>query len=251
MHIDPKIVTTLLCASTSGLKELAQASGLDTFDFYRGALLRGLDLSGQDLRGLNFDKADLRGSQLDNALFEAGSFNGSLIDAAYSDLQDKYVFYAEEVVRHPAKDILLFARFRDGFVENAVRGMGFHFQRFAELIGLGTNSLRKARLGDVIAIETAVKIVNGINKHGQNPLIGDVAELSLMRQPLVQLLSGGNNSRFKTVERDEYLELLAMRKAAVEFHEHTRRTRHDRWRDTPEVLRWWHDNVLPPEWRIS
>lgn len=224
----------------TSLKALAHLTGLDPFNFYQGADLRELDLSGQDLTGLNFTRADLRFAIVDNISFDPGSFNGCDLDENQKWLADEYEFFSQDIVNHPSEEVLVFCRIRPEIIEKCIRELGVTYQDFSGGAGISSNALRKCRRGQVIAYETAKKVIEFIEAVTADIRSNDYSALiceTFLRQPNFQLLSGGLNMPFKHVSRSRLREIVAMREEIKEIralafgHDPTKT-----WRETPEYI---------------
>jgi hypothetical protein len=232
---------TVLCLMTSesrSLAELAELAGCDKFTFYRAADLSGIDLSGQDLRGMNLYRANLLSSNLDGVLYDPGAFNGAVLDDKLSHLADNFEFHPQDVIRHPIKEILIFCRFRPGLIDKVVDALGVSFNAFAAAAGVSDNALRKVRRGNVVAYETALNIILKIE---EEEIVSDLSRsleiTNLLRQPYIDLVSGGINRPFRHVGRKRIAELSAMRGEIKEIRRELYSDQDtDTWRDTPEAI---------------
>lgn len=233
------VVLSLINSTETSLKSLAEMSGLSLFSFYQGAELRSLDLSNQDLTGMNFDRADIRFSDLSGSDYDAGAFNGSLIDDQQSWLQDEYEFYMVDVFNHPIDEILIFCKFRPGLIDHVFNEGATTYGDFATIAGVSENALRKARRGQVVAHETALRILGEIRELGDRQHVPyPTPHISaIMRQPIVEFLSGGINMPFRHVSRERLKELIKMRAEILSVREliYPNSIRAN-WRDTPEFI---------------
>lgn len=228
-----KIALDIISSEVHELSYLAKLTGLDIFTFYRGADLSALDLSGQDLRGLNFEGADIRFSSLKHSMFDAGAFNGCVIDDGQSYLQDEYVFYFIDIASANINDILLFCKFRKGIVDDCISTMKLSYRAFSDLALVSENALRKARAGQIVALETAQNIVKFIiNIFDSEPeRFSDIKQK--IKQPSIEYLSGGNNGPFKHVSRELLDRMMEIRRARIASNPNHP---HISYRDTIEYL---------------
>lgn len=213
-----QIVERILKSDCHDLKSLAQLSGRSFFRFYNGANLSGLDLSDQDLRGLNFDGADIRFSTMKRIIFDDGAFNNAIVDKYQSFLKDEYYYNAGETLAFPSDQILLFARIRPQLVDKILALFGSNYQTFADFSKISVNALRKARNDKVISIETAQKIFRGILDERIN--FGDEIDsivLSMIEQPCVMFLIGGNNEPFYPIQRDRIDKFINYKQVKLEL----------------------------------
>lgn len=231
-------VLRLLLSDSKSLRELAEMTHLDPFGFYQGADLTAIDLSDQDLTGLNFNKADLRQTGLRSITYDPGAFNGSILDDGQrANLTAEFDFYAQDVFDHRNDEILIYCRFRPSTIEMAVEEVNASYKTFADLAEISSNALRKSRRGEVIAHETAVKVLNALSslfKVLRRPELARVAEAAL-RQPVVEFVSGGINMPFVDVSRNRYRDLMAMRQEIVEIKAKLN-PGITIWRDTPYYI---------------
>ncbi|MET3712614.1 hypothetical protein ABIC65_003332 [Sphingomonas trueperi] len=233
-----RLADNMLRSEERDLLTLARMSQRDAFTFYRGADLTGLDLSGQNLKGMNFDKADLRFSNLDAAQYDPGAFNGSVLDKTQKWLKDDFEFYDDDLDKHNNLEILIFIKFRPGLVDGILDWLGVTNASFAKSADVSKNALRKARVGDVVAVDTAKSIVDTARFAIKHTDIDDPEEiLERLRQPYLQFLGGGSNAPFFSIPRLQYEELVRLRGQLVEAWG-DREGGGGRWRDTPKSLEW-------------
>lgn len=207
-----KVVEILRCPSHN-LKELAIISGRSPLRFFNSADLSGLDLSSQDLTGLNFDNADLRLSNLEGTTFDPGCFNNSLLDVGQQWLKDEFEFNAEDIMNHPNNDLLVFAQFRPELIDTIITITRSSFESFAKRSGASTSSVRKARYGKVVAIETAQSVISACRSALKDEHMDTFFTYgSLIEQPCVSLLVGGNNAPFRALTRSGLAHLMLIRK---------------------------------------
>lgn len=232
-------ILSMALSGERDLRTLACRSEYGVFDFYRGANLRGLDLTGQDLTDMNFDGADLRFSTIHNVKFDAGAFNGSVIDETQQWLVDEYEFYARDVFDHPNDEILVYCRIRVGALEDCLGAANINYKSFSDLATVSINALRKARNAGVIALETASKIFKALTVvEAETNEIAARKISNLVKQPSIQFLSGGINMPFKHVSRSRLKELIKMRAEITEIRSERRDGHEYIVRDTPESLEW-------------
>ncbi|SEI86260.1 Pentapeptide repeat-containing protein [Sphingomonas sp. OV641] len=240
-------VVSMLKSDSHELQYLVKLSGRDAFRFFNGADLTGLDLSSQNLSGMNFDGADLRFSNLSSISFDPGCFNLSVLDRNQQWLRDEYEFNAEEIINFPARDLLVFVKFRAGLMDAIISMLGISLENFSVHAGISTSSLRKARANKVVAIETSQSIIAGCRKlffqDKREPL---KKYISLIEQPCAALLVGGNNKPFETISHQRLEHLLLLRRLRLKDSE----LRHGgsvpaylQHRDTAEYLRYFEDLV--------
>ncbi|WP_342251385.1 pentapeptide repeat-containing protein [Sphingomonas sp. OTU376] len=229
-------VMRILSSKSKSLRELAALSEREVFDFYRGANLVGLDLSQQDLRGMNFDDADIRFSSMNGTIFDEGAFNRSLLDESQNWLKDEFVYSLSDIENHSSDSILLFIKFRPGFVDSCIDILGMRFKEFSARSNVGESTLRKARKGDIISFETARNILSFLKD--TLPLFDpDQQKLvsNKLRQPMALFFSGGINTAFKPVSPEKLSRLFQMRE---EIAASIPNTNYLSWRDTAEAIEW-------------
>ncbi len=204
MHTEFQKVIEMIRSEKHDLKSLAELTGRDIFRFYNGADLTGIDLSHQDLTGLNFDDADIRMSNLDSIKFDSGAFNNSIIDKSQSVIKDEYIFNSDDVIDFPSAEIILFARIRPRMIDVIIGLGGMNYTEFAYMADISVNALRKSRNNKVVSIETAQSIFKTLKSNS----IGFSLDLNkyvqnIINQPCVLFLSGGNNSPFFGLKKEE------------------------------------------------
>ncbi len=236
-------VVEILVSESHQLNELAVISGRSPFRFYNGADLSGLDLSNQNLIGLNFDNADLRLSKLDGVLHDRGCFNRSILDNTQQWLKDEYEYNAQEIIDFPVEQILLFVRIRPSTIDTLIAQIGLPFGDFAGEVRVSTASVRKARQGKVIAMETAQAILEGCRRL----MIERSEELyakygPMIEQPCASILAGGNNSPFRPVDHIELERLFLIRRLRIQYMRRSRIDNgvvHTEFRDTADYLKYY------------
>lgn len=231
-------VVDILTSDCHSLLGLAKMSGRDPFTFYKGADLRGVDLESQDLRGLNFESADLRLANLNNIRFDAGAFNGSVIDETQKWVQDDFFFAPEEIIQFPVSEILLYARIRPGIVDTCLSVISMGYVKFAEYAKVGIGTLRKSRIGRPIAVETGRNVFHSLIELLQERSDEEAKSmLKTLRQPNAQLLEGGNNRPFKSIDRTRLDRLFRLRAFRIMKAKQSEVTYgYANFRDTPEFL---------------
>jgi hypothetical protein len=155
-------VIHILLDESSELRKLAQLTDLPVRDFYRGADLRGVNLSGQDLKGLNFQKADLRGAKLDNITYDPGAFNGALLDDQLTSMIDEYDFFIEDIDEDVFSRISIMYRFRPILIDEILSAAGVSYRQFSENANISTATLRRVRLGKAIANESVFGVIEAV-----------------------------------------------------------------------------------------
>jgi len=206
-------VVAILKASSTSLVELAKMSKRDIFRFYNGCDLSGLDLTGQQLFGLNFDKADIRFSNLANAEYDPGAFNKSKIDSSQKWMVDEYEFSADDVISFLRDELLMFVKIRPGFIDYILPVSRMNYAQFSKAAGISTNALRKARNGEVVAIDTAQAIFFKFKQIFAN--LDDPADRATSKNidhPCCMLVIGGQNGEFERVSPSRVERLLEIRR---------------------------------------
>lgn len=231
-------VISLMHSNESSLKILAESVGCSPYDFFRGADLTTLDLSNQDLTGMNFDGADLRFAKLNGIKYDMGAFNGSLLDKEQAWIADQYEFYAQDIFEHNNEEILIFCRFRGETIEQAVRELVPNYRQMADEAGISGTALRKARRGEVVAYETAASILKTVKAMASqfDFLNNKLIARTVLRQPVVQFLSGGINQPFIHISRQRYKDLISMREEIKLIRQTLYRNNNNNWRNTAESL---------------
>lgn len=221
----------LLLSESGSLKELAAMSSFEPFTFYNGANLESIDLSGQDLTGLNFDGADLLGANLSNVRFDPGAFNNAKTDQA--NLTDEYDCYATDLlfpVLH--EHIYVFCRFRESTFDEYLSETNLTLKKIAELSKISTATLRKARLGETIAINSAVNIADTVESERNQR-----NNLSRSKQPMLAFYKLLNNGGFKRLPRKEMLRVIELASLIARKRYPSGRPSH-LWRQGPETITW-------------
>jgi hypothetical protein len=152
-------VVEILKSDSHVLRDLVALTGRDRFRFFNGADLTGLDLSEQDLTGMNFDNADLRFSNLRLATHDPGCFNNSILDNDQHWLRDDFEFNATEIIQFPNEQLQAFVKMRPSIIDTIIGALGVKFDMFASRAELSLASLRKARQGKIVAVETAQSVL--------------------------------------------------------------------------------------------
>ncbi|MFK4870755.1 pentapeptide repeat-containing protein [Novosphingobium sp. ZW T3_23] len=240
MHDKYASVVKILHSEASDLMSLAILSGRDPFRFYNGADLTSLDLTNQNLTGLNFDGADLRFAHLEGASFDKGSLNRSVLDAAQLHLKDGFEFNYQDVLQFPGKEILMFCMIRSSLIDEILIDFGINYSVFAEFSKISTGALRKARVGKVIAIETAQLIFNGVFRFSKtlDSKIG-MKCINSIEQPCAKMLVGGNNKPFVEISAEDVHRLFEIRRRRIAHMKRERGTNaspYVDYRDTAEYL---------------
>ncbi|WP_374551928.1 pentapeptide repeat-containing protein [Sphingobium yanoikuyae] len=234
-------VIEILESEFHSLKSLAFISGYDPFEFYRGSDLRGLDLSGQDLSGLNFDKADLRGAILNNTIYENGAFNNSLLSEDQNVLTDHFDCNLDDITQEDVKRLYLFARFRDNYIDNFSKNLSVPFGELAEFSKLSTSTLRKARRGETISIESCIGLSLGITQiFSSNP---KAKSYTVARQPCIEILSLNPSGGFDRIGRENFLFYLDIAKKLYNLRKERNYPENmETWREGPVMLNWYYEN---------
>lgn len=216
-----EVVMRILFDESGSLKRLAEISGLDPFSFFRGASLNGLDLSNQDLRGLNFEDADLRDANLENIEYDAGAFNGANLSGYAQSFRDPFEFYIDDIPIVTFSKIYVYARFRPSSLEACIQSTGMTYQVFGSLGTLNLTTLRKARRGQVVSIDTAYQICRTLVKAWSQdsdkvqyeiPLFKEVnssyRSFVQPKQPMIELLDLTGGGGFNSISRKRFLYFL-------------------------------------------
>lgn len=237
-------VVQILVSETTDLRRLAELTDLPARDFYRGADLRGVNLSGQDLTGLNFQRADLRGANLGDIKFDPGAFNGSLLDDAFSSMIDEYDFFIEEIDEELFSRISIMYRFRPGIVDAILSEARISYRTFAEACKISTGTLRRVRSGKAVANESIFGIVIAIsNVLGQTKFASSQFNSALRRalQPAINVGYYDPAGEWVNVSREDF------RKFAWMLDEIYISRYGDDWRSKRKNFEW---NMKPPslEW---
>ncbi|HEX8573881.1 MAG TPA: pentapeptide repeat-containing protein [Allosphingosinicella sp.] len=232
-----KQVLVLLQSGETSLVRLAAMSGRDPFTFYQRAHLTNLDLSGQDLRGLNFEGANLLGSKLEEVNYESGAFNGSILDPQYRSYEDDYIFRIEDILHPFVKRIFCYVEFRLGAIDAIIESAGFSYGDASARAKISSATLRKARRGEMIVIDSARAIgnfVQGLSTSEEGYLH---PSFSALRQPLAKILKLDEYGAHP-LEREEFWSLLPKVEELVEL----RKRRYPdnsyihNWRDSPQMI---------------
>ena len=232
------ITLKILCADTRSLRDLASLSERDSFTFYQGADLSGLDLAGQDLTGLNFDRADLRDSDLSNVSFDLGAFNGSELSKQFEDLKDEFDCFLEDALDDRiTSGVYVFASFREHTLERAIKDAGFYYEQLAERSNLGLGTIRKARRSGVVALDTATAIARSILERLGTDQPQSLTPFSrIAAQPMIRFLELMPSGGFRHIPRPRILE-LAETSARVDARRYPNGKPY-LWRRGPQTLNW-------------
>jgi hypothetical protein len=236
---------SILESTENSLARLAEMTEFLPITFYRGADLRDLDLADQDLRGLNFEGADFRNSNLKNIIVDQGALNGAKLSESYQWMQDEFDLYIKDVTAAYADAFYGFVRFRGSSLETAILQSGLTYRDLSRAASLNTQTLRKARRGDVVAMSSASaigrvlveryqEIKSDLFVYGQRPAY---------LQPMIEMLSINPAGGFQRVYRSDYVRLLAY----IEITEPARDRIGSGWRDSPATLRWLRDSATYTE----
>jgi hypothetical protein len=156
---DSLLVTSRILESEHhDLRHLAFLAEYDPFSFYNHSDLRNLDLSNQSLLGLNFYSADFSNSKLENVEYERGAFNGAKLPEEYSYLCDEYDFTLTDIMDRVFDYFYLFVEFREISIETAIEISGMSYSKLARNSQISTATLRNARKGYTVAMDTATAI---------------------------------------------------------------------------------------------
>lgn len=206
-------VVQILVSESSELRELAKLSDLPMRDFYRGADLRGVNLSGQDLTGLNFQKADLRGADLLSIKYDPGAFNGSFLDDKFKSMIDDYDFFIEDINEEFLSRMSIMYRFRPGLVDELLSEAGVSYREFAEQAKVSTATLRRVRSGKAVANESIFGVIGVVsNLLNQVKVASTHDNITLRRalQPAVNVGYYDPLGVWITVSKDEFTKFARM-----------------------------------------
>jgi uncharacterized protein YjbI with pentapeptide repeats len=180
------ITSRILEEEDNSLKRLSEISGFDPFHFYNYADLSNLDVSNQSLLGLNFYGANFVNSNLDNVEYEKGAFNGSTVPEKYSYLLDGYDFTLGEMTDKIFDYFYIYTKFRESSLEAAISVAQLSYSRVAEMSGISTDTLRNARRGLVVSIDTATSIATCLISSSQIRKVKIKTENSNVQQLVLQ-----------------------------------------------------------------
>lgn len=229
----------ILQSEDSSLKDLAGKSGFNVFRFYNFSDLTKLDLRGENLTGLNFFGADLRDSNLDGIEYDVGAFNGANLSTEYEHLCDDYDFTIEDMSDPIMNHFYLFAEFRPRSLDAAIAATRMGYTEFAANSGITTSTLRKARNGSTVSVDTARSICRRFfeasksNRTSAATLLEKNSELTLpmsltgtggafskisyvsLHQPMIKLMDVLPSGGFKTLTKNSFSFFLERRDAIV------------------------------------
>lgn len=235
----------ILRSDKKSLKILSEISGIDVFRFFNHADLRNLDLSHQDLTGLNFFGTDFSNTKLDSISYDVGAFNGSKISEKYSSLIDDFDFCLSDILDELFKYIYVYVQFRTESLERAISVLRTSYQNLAHRSNINIGTLRKARKGEIISLETAQNIASSllqIEEEKENDLESQLnfkieflqRRKSVILQPMIKLSQFNNNDRF-TIIKSEYLKYFTNNKDAIKNKVYSGSNRPE-YRFTPSVI---------------
>ncbi|WP_203308823.1 pentapeptide repeat-containing protein [Sphingomonas beigongshangi] len=222
----------------TNLVSLAKMTEFDQYRFYEGADLTGIDVSGQDVSGLSFFGANLTGANLSDILFSPGAFNGATVDAQYSALKDSFEFRISEVTDGYLQRIHLYATFRPGYIESVLSYLSVTYDNMANQCEISTSTLRKARRGELVSMETVKNISNGILLIVRDRGADYPIDESIYMNPVIKFVFIYANGTRRYVNRQETKWLIEMaRRLDVQSGRYSVRSKYN-WRDTPHILAW-------------
>lgn len=202
-------VLDILDCDVDSIKQLARKSQRPLFHFFKGADLTNLDLSGEDLTGLNFDDASFKGSKLDNIVFDRGAFNNSVLSPEIAEFVDEYDVYLDDLLNHFDDFFYVFVRFRADELDRELKVLGFSNILLSNLSNVSVTTIRKARRGGVVSLNTAKSIADALINGGEK----DIGENLLLRlppierQPYIQLLELNPTGGFEWRTRKDIISL--------------------------------------------
>lgn len=240
VDINKKLQVTIdiLSSDKNSLKDLAAISDYDQFSFYRGSDLSGLDLSGQDLTGLNFDGADLRRCNLAKTKFDLGAFNGAYLSVDHADLKDDFDGEFGDLEYENLERIYLFASFREESLEDAIELAELSYSTLAEVAGISSGTLRKARRSAAVSLESAIAIAQALTRRkGLKNFSNKGALDGVLKQPMIKFLSVNPAGGFLKVERKTVHRLLELVRVISTLNpSRWKRQEEFRWKDGPEMI---------------
>lgn len=206
--VDADRFLSILMDESGSLLRLAGKSGVPLPLFFKGADLKGLDLSNQDLRGLNFDGADLRGTKLDRVKYTSGAFNGAVLEDAYKGLADDFEFYIDDFVSGNLKNFYFYGAFRDLFLDDAIRASGYSFQDFAKMCSISPGTLRRARRANLVSSFTMRHICKELSALAEAEVSRGIVD-RLYSQPVAAIASFNTREGKRTfIRRKTFSELF-------------------------------------------
>ena len=200
----------ILRSDKKSLKELAGISGVDVFRFFNHADLRNLDLSHQDLTGLNFFGVDFGNTRLDGISYDVGAFNGSKVLEKYSSLIDDFDFCLSDILDDLFKYLYVFVQIRPESLERTISTLRISYQGLANHSNINVGTLRKARRGEIIALETAQSVASSLLQIEDEKSRDIESQLkfkidlrqrrrNLLLQPMIKLSQFSNSDGFKII----------------------------------------------------
>jgi len=206
----------ILQSTSSSLRDLAELSGFDPSTFYDGADLRGLDISQQNLVGLNFQNADLRDANLEGIIVDDGAFNNANVDQKFDFLKDEFEFFISDILSEDLDYFHVFCRFRKFSLESAIELTKNSYKNFAHSSYISETTLRRARRGEVVSIDTAINICQFIKDatdksasfSGSVNFISKYMVYSPIKQPFIQVLELNDGGGFSNIKKRDISELV-------------------------------------------
>lgn len=251
-HDKAEKVLEILENDSSSLKYLAYISGVDPFYFYRASDLTRLDLSDQDLKGLNFDQADLRMANLSRVDYDKGAFNNALMPLEFLSMTDSFDSYFDDLETEDIGRIYLFIRIREGLIDDIKKITKLQYSNLAEIAGISSATLRKARRGEAIALDTA-KGISTIKAKFLDNMEGRRQVSDIFKQPCIQFLRMNYSGGFTQIGRADFFKYIEIaRRIYARRTEDGPKPYLDNWRDGPVMLDWYNTYyfdspmVLPP-----
>ncbi len=203
---------SILVGSETQLFQIAKSTKFEPFEFYIGADLRGLDLTGQDLRGLNFANSDLRGSNILDIVYDEGCFNDSILEEDQEDiLTDEFDLSCSEFDKllDRLNWVHFYAVFRQSTLERAVSSFRLTYQDFANRSNVSTTTLLSARRGYPVSKESAKGISQAIidmSTSEETPAIVDERPVRWQIQPMLKFVEGYEQGKPVSVRKDKIIE---------------------------------------------
>ncbi|WP_397506147.1 pentapeptide repeat-containing protein [Qipengyuania sp. R86523] len=193
-------------SDTHDLVELARLSGREIRSFFNSADLRGCDLSGQSLVGLNFDWADLRGTSLRESEISEGALNNAIVDQEFDFFQDEFDSYLSDIDFPQLHKLAVFGRFRPGLFEDLSKAIGSTYKETSKVLGVGTSTLRRMRLGEPVSTETLEIVKDSLDDFLSSSL-GSSDQREVFERLLQPSISFGQylSERFMPINRSDIL----------------------------------------------
>jgi hypothetical protein len=231
-------VLDIALSGETKLVRLAELTGYNPFSFYEGADLVGLDISGQDLTGLNFNSANLTGTDLNNIKFSPGAFNGAKLDDQFTLLQDRFEYTLKEASSGLIQRIHFYPRFRDGALDLIARSLRVTYDYLAVSCGISPGTLRNARRGKYVTMDTVRSIHEGIGDLTKLKAHIRPAEASSYMQPILGFTYITPDGNRRDLTRIEVSWLLDIARRLDRASNRYSRDIGYLWRDSPHILAW-------------